>query len=272
MLDRLEPSALLVTHLQYIHRVARKWCRQNRVWGEEVEDFTSQALMKLMEDDYAVFRKFRGECPIKNFLAVVVVQRLREHARERWGRWRHSAEARRLGELSMDLETLVYRDGYTLREACEVMRTRDGVAASDAELAKLFAQLPVRKPLRPLEGGAEPLDWLAGTAFADDLVRAEERRRRCRAVMEAVRRALARMSEEDRMIVRMRFAEERKVKDVAFALGVEYMPLFKRIDRLRARLRDEVVKEGGSEEDARECLEKGGDADAGGETGSTSPS
>jgi RNA polymerase sigma factor for flagellar operon FliA len=97
MLDRLEPSAVVVEHRTWIEKVARITCLKNSVWGEDAEDFASIAFVKLIENDYAALRRFRGECDIKTYLATLVVRGFQEHARSRWGRWRPSARALQLG-------------------------------------------------------------------------------------------------------------------------------------------------------------------------------
>jgi len=260
MLDRPEERrSLFLAHLAYIERVAAKWCRMNGVWGQEAEDFVSEAMLKLMENDCAVLSKFRGECEVQKFLAVVAVQRLREHARERWGRWRNSVAARGLGALAMELEVLVYRDRYTLAQAGEKLRVAGKTAQSDAELARLLAQFPVRRPLRP-EGGAVPPELLEAPDTADRWVEDEEREKRCRTVMERLREVLGRLEPEERVAARMRFAERRKVGEVARALCVETRPLFRRLAGLRLRLRESLEAVGVTEDDMIDCL---GDAGGG---------
>jgi RNA polymerase sigma factor for flagellar operon FliA len=256
MLNRLDPSELLVAHRQWIEKVAAITCRRNSVWGDDAEEFASLAMMKVIENDYAVLRKFRGECDLKTYLATVVVRRFHEYARERWGRWRHSAQAERLGQPAKDLEALVNRDGYTLNEAMEVLRTSGRTSASDGELVRLFAALPHRSP-RPGSAGAAPLDALPAATRADDRVIAGEAEGRCRQVMEALFRALARLTPDDQVLVRGRFGEGRSVADIARGLRCEQAPLYRRSERLRDEVRRSMEAAGVSKEDVDECLTLG---------------
>jgi RNA polymerase sigma factor for flagellar operon FliA len=249
-----DPAALLVAHRAWIEKVAGITCRRNGVWGEDAEDFTSLALMKVMENDYAVLRKFRGECDVKTYLATVVVRRFHEYAREQWGRWRHSARAEQLGEPARSLEALVYRDGHTLHEAVEILHTTGRTALPAAELTRLFAQLPRRDP-RPASVGEAPLARVeAAGADPDGRSLAAEARTRCRGVLEALNRALDRLGAEDRVLVRGRFGEGRSVADIARMLRVEQAPLYRRSERLRDQLRRLMEAEGVRREDVAECL------------------
>jgi RNA polymerase sigma factor (sigma-70 family) len=253
MFDVADPAAILVAQRQWIEKVAAITCRRSSVWGEDAEDFASGVILKIIEDDYAVLRKFRGDSDIRTYLATVVTFRFHEYARERWGRWRHSARAERMGPPARDLEALVHRDGYTLRQAIEVLRTSGRTTASEAELVRLFAELPPREG-RPEVVGGEPLDALPAPSRADDAVTAAEVVARCRGVMAVLARVLGRLAPEDRILVRGRFGEGRSVADIARVLGREQAPLYKRSDRLRRELRRDMEAEGIAADAVRDCL------------------
>lgn len=229
-------------------------CRRNGVWGEDAEDFASLAKMKLVEDNYATIRKFRGECKFTTYLATVVTRHFLEYVRERRGRWRHSAQAERRGPLAKALEALVYRDRWRLAEAGEKLRTEWRTTASDAELARLLAELPERRPLRPTVENPDRLDEIQGSAQTDRGAIRDGAERLRAIVMDALARALDRLEPEDRMVVRMHYADGRKVVDVARALSLDPKRLHRRIPRLRALLRGYMEEAGVSEDDVREIL------------------
>lgn len=253
MADRTDPRALFEAHRLWIQKVAEITCRRNSVWGDDAEDFASLAAMKVIENDYAVLRQFQGKAELRTYLATVVVRRFYEWTRERWGRWRHSTRAEQLGETAKHLEALVYRDGYTLHEAAEVLRSRGALAESDAELRRLFAQLPVRTPHHAKAEHAG-LDGITSDDETDGAVLDAERDERCRDVMEVLLRALSRLEPEDQILVRGRYGEGRSVADVARVLRREQMPLYRRSERLRNEIRAFMEASGVSGEDVRECI------------------
>jgi len=256
MPDRQNPQALFLEHREWIDRVAAAVCKRHGVWGQEAEDFASRAREKLIEDDYAVFRQFRGDSALTTYLAAVVTRHFHDYSRERRGRWRASAAAERLGSPAKELEVLVYRDGYRLEQAGEKLRTAGVTDLSDARLARLFASLPVREPLRPTEVSApDPvLEAAEGSSRADERIMAGEAETRWGGLVGALDRAMARLEPEDLLIARMHFADGRGVADVARALGLEQKPLYGRVKRVRARLRELLEEEGVRGEDVRDVL------------------
>lgn len=237
MVDREAAEALFLKHLEWINRVALKACGRYGIRGADAEDFAAQVRMKLMEDDYSVVRRFRNGSELKTYLAAVVGRHVVNFVREQRGRWRPSAAAERLGPPAVELEKLVRRDRYTLGQAGEKLRTSGVTTLSDVELARLLGQIPERAPLRPIE--EEPptgMDLARGDSRADERVlntEAESQRARIGAVLAT---AIGQLEQEDQLIVQMHFTEEKTVANVARALRLEQKPLYRRVDRLRARL------------------------------------
>lgn len=242
--DLSKRRALLEENLATIYRIIAIVCRKNGLWEDRAEDFQGWVILKLLEDDCAVMGKYRGESTIQSYLAVVIGRYFAQYAREQWGRWRNSAAAERLGQLAKDLETLVIRDGWSLAEAGEMLRTSGRTELSDLELGKLLAQLPSRAPLRPREVGSEALDEQVGPEGAEDRIWEADARERWETVTRALGRVIARLEPEDALIVRMHFADGRSIADVARALNLEQKPLYRRVERLRTRLRKLLEDEG----------------------------
>jgi RNA polymerase sigma factor (sigma-70 family) len=246
MSDRnLDPEALFLEHLGWIDRVASMACSKAGMWGAEAEDFAGWIRIKLMEDDYAVLRKFRGEATVKTYLATVVVRQFHSYVRTHRGEWRRSAAAERLGPPAGDLEALVNRDGYTLEQAAEKLRTSGRTKLTDAELARLLEQLPRRAPLRPLQvQGDAALNTAEGGFHADERIAGAEAAAVRERVLGALRRVMDRLDLEDRMIIRMHFQDGLTLAAVARALNLEQKPLYRRINKLRAELRAALEGEG----------------------------
>lgn len=242
MLDRQAAEKLFLEQLPWINRVAAIVCAKHGIWNGEAEEVASMIRMRIMQDDYAIIRDFRAESGIRTYLAPIIARQFADYRRQRYGRWRRSAVAERLGPPAPDLEALVYRDGYTVKQAGEKLRTAGATDLSDRALAELLAQLPRRAPLRPVESPADDsvLDRAAGAFHADELVTAAERTR----LMDALDRARRKLDPEDQVIVRMRFAEGRTVAFVAGALRVEQKPLYRRLERILKQLRKYLEEEG----------------------------
>ncbi len=191
-----------------------------------------------MDRDYAILGKFRERSSISTYLATVLANLYHDYRNHIWGKWRASAAAERLGPLAVLLEKLVWRDGYAFREAIGVMRSR-GVTLTDMELARLYQQIPARVGDREVS-----LDDVEPTALIDDSVHAAPRAEERELLVAAVESAVEQLSNEDKVITRMRFWDGRTVAEIARALCVEQRPLYRRIEAIKARLRETLMQSG----------------------------
>lgn len=252
--ERQQAEALFLANLEWVERTIASLCRRYGLARDEADDVSSWVKLKLIEDDYAAFRKFRGDSSIRTYLVVVVAALFRDYRAGHWGRWRPSAAALRRGRLAVRLETLVYRDRCTLDQAARTLRAAGETDLPDRDLAALLAELPTRGPLRPLPAGDAPLAAVPGAAFADERVAADEAERQRQGIFVALERVLQRLPPEDRLILRLQYWKGLSVADVARALKLPQKPLYRRIDRILRQLRTELPREGIAPEQLREFL------------------
>ena len=236
------PAAVYLQHLQAIDRIAGSLCRRHGIRGADAEDFASEVRLRLLEDDYAVIRKHRGDSSMTTFLTVVIANLLRDYRVKMWGKWRPSAEAKRLGQTAVVLETAMYRDGFSFDDACAFVE-RDGRLDVDrAQLREFAKKLPVRAPRR-IEG-EDALAEIAAVSQSDGRVLEAERAEKHATAQSVMNRWLATLANEDQLIIKLRFYEGLSVADVARALGLPQKPLYTRIARLLESLSVSLKSEG----------------------------
>jgi RNA polymerase sigma factor (sigma-70 family) len=254
MTDRPPAERLLLDHLSWIERACASLARRHGLAGDEADDFLSWARLRLLEDDCAILRKFRGECAATTYLTVVLATLFRNYRAREWGKWRPSAAARREGPLAVRLEALVKRDGCALEEAGERLRTAGATSLSDRELAALLARLPPHAPSRPAPAGEAALAEVPARDVADAAVLADEAGARRGDAEAAVRGAVERLAPRDQVVFRLRFWEGLSVAQIARGLGVPQKGLYRRIERALARMRRDLERGGVSREHVRELL------------------
>ena len=248
---RMTREQLFLEQLAVIERVIRWVCARHGLRGADAEDFASTVKLRLIENDYEVLGKFEGRSSMKTYLTSVVVRMYLDFQVQRFGKWRPSAEARRLGPVALRLERLLYRDGLPFEEACGVLLSDPNVRETRAELEALRARIPQRTSRR-----AEPRD-LDPVAPGDDgltaVVRAERQALADR-VFTAVRCALAKLPARDRVFLRLHFQSGLSVADAARALHADQKALYRRKEEILKRLRADIEAEGVSREDAEDLL------------------
>ena len=248
----LPPEQLFVGHLKIIEEITDHAARKSHFSREEAEDFAGTVKVKLIEDDYGVFRQFQGKSSIKTYLTVVIQRLLLDYQNHIWKKHRPTAEAKRLGPVAMRLEMLLVRDGHTFDEACEMLRTNEGVELSVAELAELRASLSHRGP-RLFVGEERLQNEPARDPRPDEQLEAKEVAGTGRRSIMSLHRALATLSKEDRVLVRM--WTEFSVADIARSWRVEQKPLYRRLERIFKELRKALERLGVRRQDVAEILE-----------------
>lgn len=240
--SRAEAEALFLANLPLIERVIASTCRRHAVRGDEAEEFAATVKLHLVENDYAVLRKFEGKSSLATFLTTVIKNLFRDFRISRWGKWRPSAEALRLGVEAVQLETLLVRDGISFDEAERMLRENFHVRLTTAELADLAGRLPPRLPRR--FEGEEVLEHLGVEAAADQGLIDQERAAVAAKVGAALAETLEALPEEDQLILRMHFVDGLSLASIARMLALEPKPLYRRRQRLFARFRAALEAQG----------------------------
>lgn len=250
----MDVEELFLRHLGTIETIVAYIGRSNHLDCHETEEFGAQVKLELIEGNYAIIRKFEGRSSFATYLTTVIQRMFYQHRVKLWGKWRPSAEARRLGDKAIALERLISRDGLSFHEAVETMTTGCNAKCTEAELEAIYARLPARQPRPVLVSG----DVVPETPSVDDDTdgRALEHERTmiARAVAGVLDRCIAEAEPEDQLILKLRFWGARRVPDIARALGLDQRKVYKRIERLLLKMRSALQAGGVSRSDIDEIL------------------
>lgn len=247
------PEQTLLAHLPLVERIARHACRRHRLSAQDAEEFESALKLKLVADDYAVLRKFKDRSRLSTYLCAVTQHFLLDYLDHLWGRWRPSAAARRLGAVAIKLERLLTAEAIPFGEACEMLRTNERVDLTTAELEAIAAQLPQRVPRRFTSDDALASVAAEG-ADADRLLEDSEQEALRRRIESALAQALQELPDQDRLIIRMNLQDGLTAADIARALHLEQRSLYPRLERIRAALREALVRRNVQAGDVAELL------------------
>jgi RNA polymerase sigma factor (sigma-70 family) len=249
-----DAKQLFLTSLPLIERILREIVRRHAISTADAEELGSWVCERLIEDDYATFRKFRGRSSLKTYLNTVLAYLFADFRNARWGRWRPSAAARRCGPIGIRLEELMYRDGFTLREAKQFLLSRT-TEKTERDLNRMAAVIPRR--LRTTEvsldaGTQELLDNSISEAEQADAERAVG------ILNEVVRAVIETLDHEDRLLTRMRYWDSLSIADIAKVFRVDPKPLYRRLAAIEARIRQGLLVRGMDKERVMDILAEPG--------------
>jgi RNA polymerase sigma factor (sigma-70 family) len=247
---------LFLSSLPVIDDVTMLVCRRHRLSSAEVEDFAGEVRLHFIANNSEALRRFEGRSSLKTFLAVVIHRLFLDYRNRLWGKWRPSAEARRLGPTATLAERLVTRDGWTSEQALEMLRINHQVTI-DGTLLAFCQRLSVRAPQRQFVAESEA-DRVESATLAPDanVLRAEQDflAKRVRAALARARQAL---EPEQRLILKMRFDDCVPVVDIARALHLDQKRLYRTIERLLVDLRERLTADDISRADIDELFADG---------------
>ncbi len=236
----MDIQELLRSNLGLVERLARFVCRNAQVVGADVDDFASAVKLALIEDDYAILRAWEGGSSLATYLTVIMQRMLADERFRSLGRWRPSAEAKRLGDAGIQLEMLLVRDERSLADSIPIVRALDAtLTAADVEM--MAARLPVRASrakfveLRPVA-----VENVAAEGSANE-VEVRQLSQRTSAIL---RDAIAALPIRERMMLRLRFVSVMSVADIARILNLPQRPMYRRLEQILAMLRGRLAGAG----------------------------
>jgi RNA polymerase sigma factor (sigma-70 family) len=238
-------------HIELIERIIAATCRQHRLRSEEAEDFASWARERLL--DGKALGRFQGRCQLQTFLVIVVRRLFLDYRNVCWGKYRPSAEAKRLGSVAVLLERLLVRDGHSFNEAVEIILTNFALPTTRDALYELASKLPVRVPRRII--GDEAIDDIASdSSHADAAAFGRDRRELRDRVSRALQQVLQSLEAQDRLLLKMRFEDGLPLATIARALQLEQKALYRRFERLIRALRAALGEHGVGPDDVSDIL------------------
>lgn len=243
------PAQRFIEALPIIDRVVAGIGRRYRLSRDQSEEFLGFVRLRLIEDDYAVLRRFEGRSRLATYLRTVITRLFLDERIKAWGRWRPSSRAVRLGTTAVALERLLERQHLSIDQAIEAMRAADP-EVREADLRAIAQQLPRRAGRHFVDDSVLAHVPAPGPAPDSRLEHAAVGHLRGQ-VSDALRGAVSTLSPRMRLLLRLRFAHGTSVADVSRALNCQQKPLYRELERALLQLRRGLEARGISSADVR---------------------
>ena len=233
---------LLLDHLALVDQIVRTTGRRRHLAAPDLEDFSSVVRLRLIENDYAVLRKFQGRSSLWTYLSAVIERLSLDYCADKWGRWRPSVMASRLGPAAVVLERLVSRDGHDVEEAIEILRTNHDFGIDRAGLLKIWAQLPLRA--RTTDVVEEAAAAVPSPHTSEEHVEAGELHKKVARIEHALQASLDQLSAQERVVLALRFDQDLSMIQIAKLTGNSVPTLHRRLEKAVKLLRTSLARVG----------------------------
>lgn len=229
-----DPRVWLQENVEQVRLVVARVARRHRIPAQDRDEILSQLWTHLTRDDYRALRGYRGASHVHTYIAVVAERLLLDWRTARWGKWRPSAEARRLGPRAVQLERLVCRDGHSLEEACRILGATTGATLEPALAERLVARGPhVRRRFIDVD----QVRLIADHASDPWTALLDQHRDQCgRRLGQCLERVVRRLPAADQVLLRMRHEQGLRVSQIAAMLGTDSRKLYRRLSAIHAAL------------------------------------
>jgi RNA polymerase sigma factor (sigma-70 family) len=226
-----------------VDRLAASECRRRALRFEDAEEFRGHVRSKMAERGEAILAAHHGASSVETYLHVVVVRAFHDWRRAEWGTWRPSAEAVRLGDVAIELETRLVRDGAPFDQVASELGRRFGERAAPSELEDIRRRLPTRES-RPRPVPADDAAATPASDSADASLNAREAEEVAGRIRRVLGGSLATLSPPDRLILVLVFRDGLSVRAAARALGLEHKRVGRRLEHLLEDLRRDLAAGG----------------------------
>lgn len=233
---------LLLDHLALVDQIVRTTGRRRHLAVPELEDFSSFVRLRLIENNYAILRKFQNRSSLGTYLSAVIERMSLDYCADKWGRWRPSAMAERLGPAAVVLERLVSRDGHEVEEALEIIRANHNFGIAKPQLLKIWAQLPLR--VRTTDVSEEAAATIPSPRTSEENVDAAELHKKIDQIGRALKASLDQLSAQERVLLALRFDQDLSMVQIAKLIGSSVPTLHRRLEKAVGLLRTSLTRQG----------------------------
>ncbi len=229
--------------LPSVNRAVDFVLRRRRTNGDFADEFRGWVFVKMLERDGARLKRFRGESALLTYLRVVVDRLYCDYLISLNGKWHPSKKAVKLGSRVVELERLVYYDGFTLDQAVSLMQAHHG-GVSDSDLRARFAEIPIRHRRCFVSLESVPELSADSRSSADAILWQKEIEEQGSRVCDSLASALAQLPEEDRFILELRFTQGLQVSWISRLVGLRPRALYGRLRRILRLLKKQLEVRG----------------------------
>lgn len=237
----LSMSNILLEQLDSIKTIARKTSKAKGLASDCHKDFVSYVILKFVENDYRRLQQFRHNCQWKTYLTKVIKRLWINFLEEQFGKWRSSQKATQLGTHAQELERLVYREGFSLREAIQILNQKHHTTGDSQDWESIYQQLPTRLPKRFID--LESANHVATSQNIEQELLNREEQRVTHLKLLHIKKFIASLNPEDQNLLWLRFEHCLTIPQISKRTGIKNRSLYFKLNNCIKHVRKKILQQ-----------------------------
>lgn len=253
-----EAKALLESNLGITNEIVRKFCYRHSIAGDDADEYNSHVHEKLVEDECRKIREFKGGSSYKTYITVVISRILIDRIRS-GRRWKPSQKALKMGNDAVILEELFYRKNYSFEQAYSTLVTNHGASISRDRAYEMVTLLQRRHVISKRPRVVEFVDNISDNrdTAPDRVVVNKENSKNKDHLDNVISEIRGFLSNEERLLLRMRFEGNIKISEIARVLRKERNYVDKKLKKIFVKFREELLSRDISVDDVKDIIASG---------------
>lgn len=249
----MDAAVYYADNIKQINEAISIICRRYSMTRDDEKDFAQQVHLHLIENDYRKLRAYKGNSSLKTYLYTVISRIFIDKVRVKW---HPSARAKSLGEKAVVLEKLIYRDQYTLHEACQILAANPSTALDENTAHAMLGRLHFKTSRFTIIDDSEELLRRIPDPAPDPETRIAQKQlhQKRQKVITIIGDMISLLSGEDKLLIKLLFIDGHRISEIARLLGKDDRQLYKRTQSILRTVRESMADAGIGEDDIREVL------------------
>jgi len=256
-----DPIQFIEEQYENINNVIQSVCRKRVNQPQEIEECVSYILEQLVNNDYAILRKFKedGRAKLQTYLYTVFNRLLIDKLRKEEGYFRPSVYAKRLSIFAERLERLLFQKKHTLEESYQILKNDPEFTWTYDYTSKLANELwrqerPVVETHGDIDEHASSKSKLDVNDNPEKALQNKELINKGAIIEDSLESACQGLSHEDSLLLKLRFTSQKSVSEISRILGQTRKVVERKIRVLLNRLRDNLLSKGMTKEEVSEII------------------
>lgn len=241
-MDYVEAKSFFESNLSITDKIVKKYCSGHNIVGDEADECRSYVYEKIIDNDYQKIREFKGKSSYETYMTTVISRILIDRMRS-GGRWRPSQKALRIGKEAVILEELVFRKKYSFEQAYNILTTNHNISIERERAYEIITLLQRKRLTSALPRDVELTDDVSDkkVTLPDAAAINKETSKVKDQLDDIVREMRNLLSNEERLLLRMRFADNIKISEIARVLKKDRDYIDKKLKAILTNFKNEIL-------------------------------